>query len=270
MQRLYKFLFSEVYETRLGEVFLYGSWPAGTAIISALWINRFAPRATERPLTTVFAVFGTLTALAVWLLTYLECMEWLAPWEDRKAGRRKPWTSPWRIGTSFFALVGADLLFYFGPSAAIASVRRGYDRNLQSVLEVKSGDAAVFWLFFALIIAMMCLQKAFALVELSEVEKRFPQHRLAKYAFILIVAIVAFFMQISASVPGLAFAFMPALLGWYGTTAGPLESLTNQQPDLRKALPRLLWICISHWVGWFAFWAGVMYVILAYWPHPPI
>ena len=271
MREWYRFLFSEVYETKLGEAFLQGSWAAGAAIIATLWVSRFAPGAAERPLlTTVFAVFGTLAAIAVWLVTYLECTEWLAPWKDREKRIRKPVTTPWRMGTSFLALAITELLFYFGPSAAIASVRVGHPRNPPSapeLLPAGTSDALLFWLLFALIMALMILQKAFAIFDPAVEEKRFSWHRIAKYSFVLVITVAALIAQTS-SFPGLAFVFMPSMLGWYGTTSGPLERLTNECPNLRKALPRLLLICISHWAGWFTFWEGIMYIVLAYLPWP--
>lgn len=266
-----RFLFSEVWETNRGVFFLDNSWGAWLGTVAVLWVDRFAPGATERPLlTTVVAAFGTLMAVAVWWLTYMECVEWLAPWEVSDERERKPMTTPWRMGTSMFAVVGSLILFYFGPSAAIASLRRGYSRNpsiAPKSLPVAGGDPVAFWLFFALIVAAMFLQKAFALMDPAVVEKRFSRHRMVKYAFVFAIAVAALAAQ-TWSLPGLAFSFMPALLFWYGRTSGPLEKLTNERPHLRGAFPRLLWICISRLVGWLVFWEGILYVVLVYLPTP--
>lgn len=271
MREWYRFLFSPVYETELGEALLQGSWAAGAAILAALWVSWIGPKAGAVPvLTTLVVAFGTITAIAVWLLTYLECMEWLAPWENREKRIRNPVTTPWRLGTSIFALAAVELVFYFAPLASIAAIRQGIPRGptvTPTLLPVTKGYAYAFWVFFGLLILFMILQKVCALLDPSipESHKRFPSHRVIKYAFVLVVVILALAAQ-SSSVPGLAFAFMPSLLGWFATTSGPLERLTNERPYLREALPKLLRICITHWLGWFILWESILYLSLAYLP----
>jgi len=271
MREWYRFLFSSVYETELGEAFLQGSWAAGAAILAAVWVSWIGPKAgVVPPLTTLVIAFGTITAIAVWLLTYLECMEWLAPWEDRARRIRKPVTTPWRIGTSVFALAAVEFVFYFAPPASIAAIRQGYPRRSYiawTLLPVASGNAHAFWVFFGLVIFFMLLQKVCAIVDPSipESHKRFPRHRAIKYTFVLVIVIFALIAQ-SSSVPGLAFAFMPSMLGWFATTSGPLERLTNERPHLREALLKLLRICITHWLGWFILWESILYFALSYLP----
>lgn len=268
MREWYRFLFSSVYETKLGEALLQGSWAAGAAILATLWVSWLGPKVAVVPLpTTLLAAFGTITAIAVWLLTYLECMEWLAPWEDREKRIRKPVTTPWRVGTSVFALAAVEFVFYFGPPASIVAVRQGHPRNspiVSTLLPVASGNAYAFWVFFGLVIFFMFLQKVCAILDPSipESHKRFPRHRAIKYAFVLVIVVFALIAQ-NSSIPGLAFAFMPSMLGWFATTSGPLERLTNERPHLKEALLKLFGICIIHWLGWFILWEGILYLALS-------
>ena len=270
------YVFSDVWNSKVFATILNGSCGMGLSTTAALWVCRLSPQVAGWSLVaTVIAGFGSVMAAAVWLLTFLECQEWLTPWEDRASGNRKVYTTPWRAGTSMFALLGTLILFYYGPSAAMASIRNGYVRNpasASSASQVARGDSTVFWLCFLLTIVSVLVEKLFAVMDPSipvgsQVHSR---HRLVKYAFVIVIACIAAALTThTVRVPGLLFAFMPALLGWFALVNGPLQDLANEYTHLRRAFFRVSLVCISRWLLCLVFCEGIIYSILVYLPSPP-